>query len=149
MTTGVDVDTSDLWVCPSCRRRFVTVNMWHSCGNHTVEDFLEAKSDLARAYWERLCELVGNCGPYSIVASKTRLAFMVRVRFAGMSALSDRGMSFAFWLKRRIDSPRFRKVEHYGGDDWGYHLRVASLDDLDDEVQQWLCMAYEVGCRRA
>ncbi len=144
----MDVDTSDLWVCPSCRKRFVTRNMWHSCGNHTVEAFLEGKSDVARAYWDRLCELVGNCGPYSIVANKTRLAFMVRVRFAGMSAVSDRGMSFAFWLKRRIDSPRFRKIEHYGGSDWGYHVRVASLDHLDDEVQEWLCMAYEVGCQR-
>lgn len=56
---------------------------------------------------------------------------------------------FAFWLKHRIESPRFRKVEHYGGDDWGYYLRVESLDDLDDEVQEWLCMAYEVGCQQA
>jgi hypothetical protein len=47
------------------------------------------------------------------VANKTRLAFMVRVRFAGMGAVSERGMSFPFWLKERIESPRFRKVEYH------------------------------------
>lgn len=143
------VDTSDLWTCPSCRKRFVTRNMWHSCGPHTVEQFMAGKSDVAWAYWKRLNQLVGECGPYSVVANKTRLAFMVRVRFAGISAVSDHGISISFWLKQRIGSHRFRKVEHYGGDDYGYHIRVTSLEDLDDEIQRWLCMAYEVGCQRA
>ncbi len=138
----------DLWTCPSCGKRFVTARMWHSCGRHSVAGFMAGKSELAWAYWDRLQEMVGRCGPYSVVANKTRLAFMVRVRFAGMSAVSDQGMSFAFWLKERIHSPRFRKVEHYGGRDWGYHVRVTSLGDLDDEVQSWLCRAYEVGCQR-
>lgn len=110
---------------------------------------MAGKSDVAWAYWNRLNELVGTCGPYSVVANKSRLAFMVRVRFAGVGAVSDRGMSFAFWLKQRIDDPRIRKVEHYGGNDYGYHVRVTSLDQLDDQVQEWLCMAYEVGCQRA
>jgi hypothetical protein len=111
----VTVDTSDLWVCPSCGKRLVTTNMWHSCGPHTVEDLMAGKSEVAWSYWNRLCEMVGECGPYSIVANKTRLVFMVRVRFAGMDAVSDRGMSFSFWLKQPIDDARFRKVVHYGG----------------------------------
>jgi hypothetical protein len=123
--------------------------MSHSCGRHTVEQFMDGKGPQAWAYWERLQQMVGRCGPYTIVANKSRLAFMVRARFAGMGAVSERGMSFAFWLKERIESPRFRKVEHYGGRDWGYHLRVTSLDELDDEVQEWLCRSYEVGCQRA
>jgi hypothetical protein len=145
----MDVDTSDLWTCPSCGKRFVTRNMSHSCGRHTVDQFMEGKGPQAWAYWERLQQMVGNCGPYTIVANKTRLEFMVRARFAGMGAVSERGMSFSFWLKEQIESPRFRKVEHYGGRDWGYHLRVASLDELDDEVQGWLCRSYEVGCQKA
>ncbi len=136
---------TDLWTCPKCRKRFVTRNMWHSCGGHTVDGFMAGKSDAAWAYWDALCEMVGRCGPYEVVANRSRLAFMVRVRFAGISAVSDRGMSLSFWLKERIDSPRFRKVEHYGGRDWGYHVRVTALDQLDDELQGWLCRAYDVG----
>ena len=149
LTTRMSVDTSDLWVCPSCGKRFVARNMWHSCGTHTVEAFMEGKSEAAWAYWDRLQKLVGECGPYSIVANKTRLAFMVRVRFAGMDAVSDKGMTFSFWLKDRIESPRIKRIEHYGGNDWGYHVRVERIDDLDDEVQGWLCMAYQVGCQQA
>jgi hypothetical protein len=143
----MEVDTSDLWTCPRCGKRFVTRNMSHSCGRHTVDAFMEGKGPRARAYWERLQEMVGSCGPYSLVANKTRLEFMVRVRFAGMDAVSERGMSLSFWLKRRLDSPRFRKVEHLGTTNWVYHLRVSSLDELDDEVQRWLCLSYDVGCQ--
>jgi hypothetical protein len=145
----MDVDTSDLWTCPRCGKRFVTRNMSHSCGSHTVEQFMAGKGPLAWAYWERLTEMVGNCGPYIVVANKTRLEFMVRVRFAGMDAVSERGMSMSFWLKERIESPRFRKVALYGGRDWVYHLRLTTLDDLDHEIQGWLCRSYEVGCQKA
>lgn len=144
----MDVETSDLWTCPACGKRFVNRNMSHSCGPHTVDQFMEGKGPQAWAYWNRLQEVVAACGPYSIVANKTRLEFMVRVRFAGMDAVSERGMSFSFWLKERIDSPRFRKVVLYGRTDWVHHLRINSLDDLDDEVQGWMCRSYQVGCQR-
>ena len=78
--------------------------MWHSCGSHTVEQFMDGRAETAMGYWDRLCDIVGNCSQYSIVANKTRIVFTVRVRFACVSAVSDRGMSFAFWLKRRSTS---------------------------------------------
>ena len=75
---------------------------------------MDGKGPGAWAYWDRLQEVVATCGPYSIVANKSRLEFMVRVRFAGMDSVSERGMSFSFWLKERLDSPRVRKVVLYG-----------------------------------
>lgn len=141
------VETADLWTCERCGKRFVQRNMWHSCGDHTVDAFLAGKSDRALAFWERLQELVARCGPTTLFANKGGIGFMVRVRFAGISAISDRGMTMRFWLKERIDHPRFSGVEHYGGRDWGYRLRITSISELDDEVQEWLCRSYRVGCQ--
>ncbi len=93
--------------------------------------------------------LVSECGPFEYTATKNRIGFMVRVRFAGVMSLSERGMTFAFWLKKRIHSPRFAKVEQYTPRDWGYRVRVTSPEELDDEVLGWLQQAYEVGCQRA
>lgn len=144
-----DREQSELWACPQCGKQFVTANTFHSCGNHSIEEFMAGKSEVAWAYWDRLNQMVGTCGPYTVVANKTRLVFMVRVRFAGITAVSDRGMSMSFWLKEQIASPRFRRVDHYTKSDFGHHLRVASLAELDDELQEWLCRSYEVGCQRA
>ncbi len=49
------------------------------------------------------------------------------------------------WFKRRLDSPRFDKIEHLGRRDWVHHFHLRSLEDLDDEVRGWLCEAYVVG----
>lgn len=114
-----------------------------------MEQFLEGKGPQALAYWQKLRQMVGRCGPYILVANKTNIGFMVLVRFAGVSAISERGMTMGFWLKEKIDSPRFTKVEYLLHRDWVYRLRITSLDEMDDELQDWLCRSYEVGCRRA
>ena len=54
--TGRSVQPPPLWACPRCGKRFVTRNIWHSCGPDTVEAFLEGKGAKARALWEALVE---------------------------------------------------------------------------------------------
>lgn len=145
----VTTDTSDLWTCPKCGKRYVTRNMYHSCGRHTVDEFLAGKGPAALAYWERFKAMVGRCGPYDLFANKGQIGFMVRVRFAGVGSLSERGMTIEFWLKEKVESPRFTRVQYLERRDWIYKLRVKSLEEMDDELQQWLCEAYQVGCQRA
>jgi len=66
------------------------------------------------------------------------------VRFAGV-ALQKRGLRVSSWLKRRIDSPRFAKVELIPPRNFIYSFHVRSQEDLDDEVRAWLAEAYRVG----
>jgi hypothetical protein len=44
--------------------------------------------------------MVATCCPYSIVANKSRLEFMVRVRFAGMDAVSEPGKELLVLAQR-------------------------------------------------
>lgn len=137
-----------LWTCPKCGRKFVTRNLWHSCGPYTVETFLEGKGPRARNLFARFRDLVRSCGPLDVSPAKTRIAFMVRVRFAGVSNLSDRGMTIAFALTRRLTSPRVRRVERFAANWYGHYMRITSPGQLDDELRAWLCEAYEVGEQR-
>ena len=70
---------------------------------------------------------------------------MVRVRFAGVVRLRKFGLVCGFWLKRRIDSPRFTKMEHLGRNDWTYQFVLRNENELDDEVRDWIREAYDVG----
>lgn len=142
-------DTLTLWSCPRCGKLFWQPNTWHSCGQHTVERFLEGQGPSAIALWEKLKDMVGKCGPYTLIANEANIGFMVLVRFVGVTAVSERGMTMNFWLKEKIESPRFAKVEYLLHRDWLYRLRITSLDQMDDELQEWLCRSYQVGCRKA
>ena len=41
-------------------------------------------------------------------------------------------------LDRRDPSPRFKEVVQVAPTHWMHHLEIHDLDDIDDEVEQWL-----------
>ena len=136
---------ADLWTCPRCGARFVTRNMSHGCGEYSVDGFFEGRSPSARELYDALVRVLAELGPFEQVPTKTRIAFMVRVRFAAVNRVRRDGLACHVWLKRRIHSPRFTKVELLGRNDWIHHLVIRSEEDLDDEFRRWMREAYEVG----
>lgn len=134
-----------LWACPRCGQRFVSPNMWHSCVRMTVADHMRGRPKEVVDLYRRFARMVRELGRgVKAVAVKTGIGFMVRVRFAG-AVLQKGGLRANFWLKRRIDSPRFAKVEFIPPNNYIYSFHVRSPDDLDDEVRGWLGEAYRVG----
>lgn len=134
-----------LWRCPRCGAKLVGRNMPHACGTFTVEAFLAGKSPMAVALWDRLVSLVARCGPFDFAPAKTRVAFMVRVRFLAVTALSDRGMTFHVWLRQPTTSARVFRIDDLGARAFIHWIRVSAADELDD-VRHLLCDAYRIGC---
>ncbi|HET7928753.1 MAG TPA: DUF5655 domain-containing protein [Actinomycetota bacterium] len=100
------------------------------------------QGDRARELFEGFERLIAACGPYEVAPAKTRVAFMGRVRFAGVHAISDRGMTIAFGLPRAMRHPRVRKIEDFGAGWYGHWVRISSPEELDDELLGWLRESY-------
>jgi hypothetical protein len=132
-----------LWTCPRCGKSYVTRNMWHSCVVVPLESHFVDRPR-AQELYDAVLRFLEVDGPITVSVSKTRIEFMTRARFAGVSVRRD-FVWLAFWLKRQVDSPRFDKVESYGGRDWGYKLRIRYEAQLDDELRGWLREARTVG----
>jgi len=132
-----------LWTCPRCGHGFVTANIWHSCTRITLGDAFERSTTDARAAFDRFVELVGRCGPVTVIAQKSRIVIMARVRFAGATVLRDR-VRLNLALTRRITAPWVVGVEAYG-DRWNAHRfearRPADVDAIE-ELPGLLCEAY-------
>jgi hypothetical protein len=132
------------WKCPKCGAKLVVRNLSHACGPYSVPRFLAGKGPAARALFRALVGLVRACGPFDYAPAKTRVAFLVRIRFASVNGLSDRAMRFHFLLKRREDSPRIARIEKIGS--WYvHHMRVTRPEELDAEVGRWVAEAYRLG----
>lgn len=136
--------TQPLWTCPRCGARFVTRNQWHSCGQATLQDWLNRMGPRARAFYDRFEEMVAACGEYHVAPAKTRIAFLGRVRFAGITRLSEKGMTCGFALPEPLRSPRFAKVEEIVPGWWHHRLRITEVSQLDEEVQGWLRESYRL-----
>lgn len=133
-----------LWSCPKCGAKFVTRNMWHSCGEATIDDWKARMGPNARKLYDRFETLIANCGEYDIGPAKTRIAFLARVRFAGITSLSERGMTCSFALPQPLRSDRFAKVRQVAPEWWVHRLRITDPEQLDDEVQAWLRESYRL-----
>lgn len=67
------------------------------------------------------------------------------VRFAGIPRVTKEGVVGGFWLKHRIESPRFTRVEYLPPTITSIQFRITSEKDLDGEVLASLREAYKVG----
>lgn len=122
--------------------------MPHSCGDYSVEAFLRDKHFHAITLYERFSALVEKCGPTKIAPAKTRIGFQVRMIFAAVNKLSDSALDAHVVLMRRLESPRFKKIEMMTPKCYVHHFRIESISDLDNEVESWLREAYLVGTQQ-
>ena len=137
-----------LWTCPACGAKFVTANMWHSCGRFRIGD-LFANSDprIVRLY-RRFRRMVEACGPVIVIPQKTRLVFMVRMRFAGVYPRRS-SLRVGLILTRALpEDPRLEKIERFGRSGIGHYFRIEREDELDRSMRQWVREAYDRGCQK-
>lgn len=135
----------NLWRCPKCSRPFANQRQSHSCGNYSVEDFLKGKSPQAISFYKHFAAMVQECGQVMLAPAKTRVGFQARMIFASINKLQDTRLDAHVVLARRLESPRFTKIESFSPRNHVHHFQIRSLDELDDEVRSWLQESYRVG----
>jgi hypothetical protein len=133
-----------LWTCPRCGLKCVTKKLWHSCGRATLADWKRKMGSRARVLYRRFERLIARCGAFHVSPAKTRITFVARVRFAGITRLSEDGMRCSFAMPYRLSSRRFVKVEEVVPGWWVHELRVAGPKELDAQVQGWLRRSYRL-----
>lgn len=137
-----------LWRCPKCGHRFVTRNLWHSCGRFPLARHFAGKSAVLRATFRRWVAIARACGPVTVYAQKTRIVIQSRVRFAG-AVVRAQWLDAGLWLRRRVKHPRLHRIEDFGRLGYGVHFRLTNPSDIDARIVQFMREAYEaaVGAR--
>lgn len=141
------MEPSPLWRCPRCGRPFANRNQPHSCAAATVERHLAGKGERAAELYRRFAEAVEACGPVVLAPARTRVGFQVRMIFSVVTAHPDR-LDAHVVLARRLEHPRFTKIESLSPRNHVHHFRIRHPDEIDGEVRAWLREAYAVGEQR-
>jgi hypothetical protein len=133
-----------LWTCPKCGHRFVTRNLWHSCSNHRLADHFKGKDPIVRELFNHFRALVREHGPVTVIAQKTRIVFMTRVRFGG-AVTHQQSIDIGLWLTQRVTHPCLTRIETFGPNSYGHHFRFTRLEDMDEAFAALIPEAYAVG----
>lgn len=133
-----------LWKCPKCGERFTGKNMSHSCGKFSLDHLFARSEPQVRKIFGKFARMARAGGPVHMIPQKTRVVFQVRMRFAGAMPRKSH-LICHFILARRIESPRFHKIETFRARCHAHYLRVHSEEQLDADVEHWLKESYNVG----
>ena len=133
-----------LWRCGRCGHRFVTRNLWHSCGRYRLADHFKGKPRALRQTFDRFVGLAKACGPVTVYAQKTRIVVQARVRFAGAVVRSG-WLDAGLWLKRRVEHPLLVRVESFGRLGYGHHFRLQHPGDVDEALARLVREAHRIG----
>ena len=136
-----------LWRCPDCRRVFANRNQSHACARHTLGSHFKNKSPQIRVLYRAVLDAIKEIGPVRVLPEKTRIAFQVRMSFAQLTP-RQRWIDGHVILARRLDNPRFRKVQTFSPRNHMHVFRLTTIEQVDHEFRGWLAEAYQVGQQR-
>ena len=137
-----------LWQCPRCGRTFANRDQTHTCRPlSNLDDHFRGKSEVVRATFDAVVAAVSRFGEVTILPEKTRIALHARMSFAALMPRRD-WLNGHLVLARRIDNPRFSRIETFSERNVLHAFRLSSPVEVDDEFIDWLEQAYQVGLQR-
>jgi hypothetical protein len=137
-----------LWRCPRCRRQFANRNQSHACRPPaTLASHFAGKPKALRAIFDKLRTIAKKNGQVIVLPEKTRIAFQVRMSFAAF-VIRKNWIDGHVVLARRVENPRFRRIETFSPRNHLHAFRFESLEEIDNEVAAWFAEAYRVGEQR-
>jgi len=137
-----------LWRCPDCGQSFVTRNLPHSCAVQGLDEHFAGAAAALRETFDALLDAVQALGPVTVNATRSRITFQTRIRYAGIDAPRGDRLLANFVLTRPVRSERLARVEHVPPYYYVHRVRLARPEDVDAELRAWLAEARQVGDRR-
>ena len=114
-----------MWTCPKCSQKFINQNHPHSCGERTVEEFLEGKSPKTVALYHHFIQEYQKIGDFVLHPAKSRIAFAAKIRFGYVQRLGKDFVDVALTFnKPYVDNLCFFRIgEVPGGKYYQHYLR--------------------------
>ena len=137
-----------MWACARCGRTFANRNQVHTCAPlGDLDAHFAGRSPAVRATFDRVLAVATSFGPVQVLPEKTRIALHARMSFAAFMPRRN-WLNGHLVLARRIDSPRFPRIDEFSPRNVVHTFRLVSPAAVDAEFTTWLAEAYQVGMQQ-
>lgn len=119
----------------------MTKNLPHSCGQHSIDEHFEGKEPVVRRIFDALVGRVRECGEVTVYAQKSRIVFMVAVRFAAVSTRKN-ALIGHLWMERAASHAAVVRSEVLGARSVLNHFRFTEPSQIDEAFSALIEEAY-------
>jgi Domain of unknown function (DUF5655) len=108
----------------------------------TVDQSFHGRPAVQRAIYDAMIAHLRTLGPVHEDAVTVGVFLLHERKFAEVRPMA-RKLSLELFLPHRIEHPRFFRQQRISADRLWCTVRLASVDEVDDEVRAWLTVAYD------
>lgn len=134
---------STMWTCPKCQRFFRNANQYHSCDTGSLEDHFINKPSYLKEIYNRLIEILDTIGPTQLQVIKSAIYLKKRSTFVAIKARKDHLM-IEFSLNTEMNHAKIEKTMRLSNHRVVHVIHLAHSDEIDQQLIQWLGMAYSL-----
>ncbi len=143
------IPKKELWSCPVCAAQFAIRNQSHSCGDYSVEGFLEGKPDRLVDLFHDFIREYRKIGELTLHPVKTRIALLSKVRFASVNKIGKDCLVGHLVLTRRANHKSlFTKIDNLNDRFYVHHFRLSHMNEIDEIFIGYMREAYDYGERK-
>ena len=137
-----------LWTCPKCGAKFVSANMSHSCGRCELDALFTKSEPHVFELFQTLKRMVERCGPSTTIPQKTRVVFVVRMRFAS-AVVRKSHLRIGLILEWLLPAdPRIVETMSFAPRCHAHYFKIERAEQLDRSILGWLREAYDCGTQK-
>ncbi len=129
-----------MWTCSVCHRKFKYENMSHMCSSKDIGELFIGKPDELVLLFDALVEGTSSWDPNTYGASENTVVFTSKKAWLIIKPMT-KVIDVKFYHDTRLESERLHKVTAFGKK-FAYHIRLSSLEQLDEEVFNLLKEGY-------
>ncbi len=130
-----------MWKCGKCCRSFAKNNQSHSCTSYTLDEHFKNKGDQRDLFNAYLDYIRKNIGDFQIEAVPCCIHLVNTYTFSAAWILKDK-IRIDFMSPEKIINKRITKTEQPSANRYVHYLEIEEIEDLDDELANWLKQAY-------
>jgi hypothetical protein len=135
------------WTCPACDREFGRANQAHACvPGCSVDECFAGRPPVQRAIYEALLAHLATLGPVHVDAVSVGVFLKCERTLAEVRPMA-RNLSVNLVLPRAIDDPRISRTIRASGERFVHIVKLFGVDDVDDQLGDWLTEAYDFASR--
>ncbi|SFW84104.1 DUF5655 domain-containing protein [Amycolatopsis australiensis] len=131
------------WTCPRCDREFARAGQSHTCvPGGTVDDTFAGKPPWQREVYDAVIGHLRTLGDVHEDAVKVGV-FLKRDRKLAELRPRSRDVLVYLWLPHPVETARIAPAGWTSGPRVGHRLSLRSVSDVDEEVREWLTIAFD------
>lgn len=130
------------WTCPECFRLFAREGQRHECTPAlSLEEYFATGPEFERPIFEAVLAELEQLGPMHVEAVSVGIFIKSSGGFVELRP-ARRWVQLWFPLSRRVKHPRMARKPVWSRRRWYHVVHLEGPDDVDEQVVEWLRVAY-------